>query len=218
MKTELEDTSSHNRYKLNIKESITERIETIQEYLDATNALELLRRYGVMNAFDGALTMLGFIMGSYVAGVRDPRVIISAGISASFAMGLSGFVGALITEKAERERQVKELEKVLFANLKGSFIDRASKMTVIFAAIVDAVSPAIAALISSMPIIFAFYKIINFDLAVQISILLTLGFIFSLGLYLGKISGENPLRYGFYMLTAGIILSIISNMFGFWGG
>ena len=91
-------------------------------------------------------------------------------------------------------------------------------MTVIFAAIVDAVSPAIAALISSMPIIFAFYKIINFDLAVQISILLTLGFIFSLGLYLGKISGENPLRYGFYMLTAGIILSIISNMFGFWGG
>ncbi len=214
MKNELGNTSSLSKKVTNLVKTIYEKVETLQDYLSATEAMGILRRYMVMNSFDGALTMLGFITGSYAAGGRDPRIILSAGISASLAMGLSGFIGALITEKAEREKKMKELERVLFANLKGSYIDKAAKVTVISAAIVDALAPAIAALISALPLVFALYGLVSFDLAVTSSILLTLGFIFMLGFYLGKVSGGQPWKYGLYMLAAGFLLSLISNSIG----
>ncbi len=215
MKNELENSSPLSGKIMNLVKAIYEKVETLHDYLSAAEAMEILRRYMVMNSFDGALTMLGFIMGSYAAGGRDPHIILSAGISASLAMGLSGFIGALITEKAEREKKVKELEKALFADLRGSYIDKAARVTVISAAIVDALAPAVAALISALPLVFTLYGLISFDLAVALSITLTLAFIFMLGFYLGKVSGGQPWKYGLYMLAAGFILSLISNSIGF---
>lgn len=67
-----------------------------------------------MNAFDGALTMLGVVIGAYVVGVLKPINIISAGIAGSIAMGTSGMIGTYMAEKA----MLKELEhyklKLLF--------------------------------------------------------------------------------------------------------
>jgi len=132
-------------------------------------------------------------------------------------MGLSGFVGALITEKAEREREVRELEKAMFAELKGSLVDRAAKMAVLSAALVDALAPALAALISASPLILALHGIIGAEIALAASIALTLCFIFSLGLYLGRISGGGAWKYGICMLAAGLLLSVLSNSLGLLG-
>jgi hypothetical protein len=63
------------------------------KYSEISGVNEILRRYFVMNAFDGALTMLGIIMGAFLAGVIDPIVIIKAGMGAGLAMGISGAWG-----------------------------------------------------------------------------------------------------------------------------
>jgi len=197
-------------------ESAKESIESFIEYISVSGVSEILRRYFVMNAFDGALTMLGFVMGSFMSGLKDPRIIISAGISASLAMGISGFVGALITEKAEREKKVKELERTLFLDLEGTIVDKASKIAIILAAIVDATAPALAALICSSPFILSLYNIVNFIEATFISVIITLLFIFLLGVYLGNLAEGNALKYGLYMIAAGISVSVIITLIGGW--
>ena len=209
--------SSRSESGLSLLEHIRDSAESLLEYLETAEAGEILRRYFVMNAFDGALTMLGFIIGYFATGGRDVKAVLGAGTSACIAMGLSGFVGALITEKAEREREVRELEKAMFAELKGSLVDRAAKMAMLSAALVDALAPAFAAMVSASPLILALYGVIAAEVALAASIALTLCFIFSLGLYLGKISGGEAWKYGLCMLAAGLLLSVLSNTLGHLG-
>jgi predicted membrane protein (TIGR00267 family) len=52
-----------------------------------------------------------YARGSWVAGVTKSGVVVLAGLGASLAMGLSGFFGALLAEKAERERHLNDMEK-----------------------------------------------------------------------------------------------------------
>ena len=84
------------------------------DYYDKiTGMSEIGRRYFVINSFDGALTILGVLLGSYFAGLTNPSLIVTVGIGASVAIGVSGLWGAFLTEKAEREREIKELTKEL---------------------------------------------------------------------------------------------------------
>ncbi len=192
-----------------VQENISDFFENINDYIELTEAGEIIRRYFVMNAFDGALTMLGFVVGVFVSGYVNPKIILSAGMSASFAMGVSGFVGALITEKAERERKVKELEKAMFTELEGSIIEKASLMAVVLAALTDSFAPAIAALLCASPFIFSEFGLLSPVIATYVSIVVTLILVFLLGVYLGRISGEGSLIYGTYMLAAGIVVSLV---------
>ncbi len=193
-------------------DSLREYIEDLETYMEISRAGEILRRYFVMNAFDGALTMLGFTVGSYISGLRDPHVIVSGGLGASIAMGVSGFVGALLSEKAEREREIRELEKILFTRLKGkgSIVERANMLAVALAALTDATAPGLAAIVSALPFILSLYVPIAFFTAFIVSIALTLLIVFLLGVYLGVISEENPVKYGIAMVLAGLLVSLIS--------
>lgn len=195
-----------------IVEKIRDFIDDFETYVEVSRVGEIARRYFVMNAFDGALTMLGFVVGSFLSGLKDPEVVVSGGLGASFAMGVSGFVGALLSEKAEREREIKELEKILFTKLKGtgSIVERANTIAVILAALIDASAPALAAIVSAAPFIYAMYFKISFFTAMTVSITLTLAIVFMLGFYLGKISGENPIKYGLVMVLAGLLISLVT--------
>jgi len=192
-----------------VQENISDFFENINDYIELTGAREIIRRYFVMNAFDGALTMLGFVVGIYITGYIDPKIVLSAGMSASFAMGVSGFVGALITEKAERERKVKELERAMFADLEGSIIEKAALMAVVLAALTDSLAPALAALVCASPFLLSEFGVLSPVAATFLSIIVTLVLVFLLGAYLGRISGESPLVYGIYMLSAGLTISLI---------
>lgn len=70
-----------------------------RSYIKVAKAGAIARRYFVMNAFDGALTILGVIVGAFMAREADPRVIIGAGVGASLAMGISGAWGAYMAER-----------------------------------------------------------------------------------------------------------------------
>jgi len=75
----------------------------VRVYLKVTKATGIARRYFVMNGFDGAMTTFGIVLVSWIAGVSKPQILILAGTGACLAMGLSGFFGAYMAEKAERD-------------------------------------------------------------------------------------------------------------------
>ena len=103
------------------------------------------------NGFDGSMTMLGIIVGAWVVNVTQPEIVVTAGLGACLAMGISGISGAYMTERAERKRDLKELECAMITKLDDCVISDATRFVSIYAAIVDGGSPIITALISLSP-------------------------------------------------------------------
>jgi predicted membrane protein (TIGR00267 family) len=190
-------------------DTIRERVGQFRSYVKITEADEIARRYFVMNAFDGSLTMLGIILGTALAQVHDPRIIIGAGVGASLAMGMSGFFGTYMTERAERTRKLKKLERAMVTNLDDSVWDNASSFVSVWAAFVDGLSPALAAIVAVVPFIMASFGALEFETALYSSLLLIALTLFFLGAYLGRISEENLVLHGLRMLVVGAVTGFL---------
>lgn len=192
------------------------RINEFLRLLKVSGVSGISRRYFVMNSFDGAMTMLGVIVGAYASGVVNPKTIIGVGLGASLAMGISGFSGAYMTEKAERLRKLKKLRRAMLSDLDKSLHDRASRLASLWAAVVDGVSPFLAAMVSITPFFLAVSHILSVEHAVLFSIILIMIMLFSLGFFLGRISKENAVVWGLRMIVAGVATAVISLLVGGW--
>lgn len=162
-----------------------------------------------MNSFDGILTILGVLMGSYLAEVRTPAVIIVTGMSTSVSMAISGLWGAYLTESAERQRGLDDLEEHTLTDLSQTRIGRAARTAVVVVAAVDGLAPLLASLVVLLPfflthlwgnIVYSYYG------AGAIAMLS----LFGLGAFLGRISKQNILLAGLKMIVAGAMALILS--------
>lgn len=179
-------------------------------YAEISDVSSISRRYFVMNAFDGALTMLGVVIGaSLVPDTVDPLFIILAGLSGAFAMCISGISGAYMTESAEREREMKSLERAMLTKMDDTVHREASKFATILTSLVDGFSPALAALIVISPFFMANAGWITMDVAFPASISLTMLVLLVLGLYLAKISDQSLAKYGLRMLIVGLVTALM---------
>ncbi len=194
--------------------SILDALTYLREYDKLANISEIARRYFAMNAFDGVLTIIGVLMGNLVAGVSDPRIVISTGLTTSVAMGISGLWGAYLTESAERKRDIAELNRYTLSDLTNTRIGKASRAAVIIVAVVDGLSPFLAALVVLIPFFFAGLAGDNISWAYYTSLGVALMTLFSLGLFLGNISKSNILIYGLKTVLAGLVSIAISFLLG----
>lgn len=176
----------------------------MRKYMEITEAGEIARRYFVLNGFDGALVTLGVIIGAVVSGSLDARLVIAAGLGAAFAMGISGTLGALISERAERERVIKELEKALYTDLNNSILKRASTAAVVIIAAVNAASPMITILATLAPFLLSLYGFIPVGTALYAAIGINMAALFTLGAFLGRVSDTSMLLYGAMTVLAGL--------------
>ncbi len=174
----------------------------------------IARRYFIKNGFDGSMTALGIIVGSWIVGVTKPEIIVTAGLAASLAMGVSGLFGAYMTEKAERKRHLKTLETAMLTDLSDSIHDKASDFVSVYAAFIDGASPMLTAVIALIPFIFTLMGTVVIRDAYIVSFTLSLATLFSLGLYLGRIAKENILLYGVQTVGAGILIVVIVLLLG----
>ena len=183
------------------------RIDRYREYLKTSRAYEIARRLFVMNAFDGALTIMGVVIGAHFSGVSDPHIIITAGFAGALAMGISGISGAYLAERAERKRDLRKLEMAMLKNLNNTNYARATRFASIIVAAVDGISPALSAAILVMP--YFFVPEISMQWAFYASLILGLAVLFTLGIFLARISDERPVVSGIQMIIVGIITIII---------
>ena len=188
--------------------------QKVKMYLRITQMNPIARRYFVKNGFDGSMTMLGIVVGSWIAGVTDPRIIVTAGLGACLAMGISGLFGAYMTERAERKRKLKTLEAAMITDLQDSIFEEASAFVSFYAAIVDGASPILTAIFSLIPFTLTIRGTLLIWDAYIISFLVSLVALFLLGLYLGRIAKENILLYGAQTLAAGVITVAVAFLLG----
>lgn len=177
---------------------------TISRILRYSGAGEFSRRYAVMNAFDGIVAILGIVLGSTLLGEASAGNIIAAGVGALVAMGVSGVSGTYMAERAEQERKLKEIEEAMLTKLNGSIIAEARKRAAIFSAIVDALAAILAGLIPLSPYLAALSGLLTLDLAFHMSVGVSLAFLFTLGVFLGKIARNNLIISGLKSLAIGV--------------
>jgi predicted membrane protein (TIGR00267 family) len=170
---------------------------------------EIARRAFVNNAFDGALTLLGILMGNLVLGELHPPTVISTGLGVCLAMGMSGTFGRYFSERAERKHALRQIEKYMFTDLSGSILEQESKKKVIIISLVDGLSPTIAAVIPLIPFFLAQSMLISVRLSIILSFTLDFSVLFILGMFLGKLSNENVILHGILMVGVGFITGLI---------
>jgi predicted membrane protein (TIGR00267 family) len=189
-------------------------INRMRLYIQITEMGPIARRYFVKNGFDGSMTMLGIIVGAWIVNVTRPEVVVTAGLGACLAMGISGIFGAYMTERAERKRDLKKLESAMMTKLDDSVITDATTFVSFYAALVDGGSPILTALVSLSPFFLVLHGLVAIENAYLSSIVVTLVTLFMLGMYLGKIAKENILLYGIQTLVAGVITIVIALLLG----
>ncbi|MHA1854163.1 MAG: hypothetical protein ACTSUF_11755 [Candidatus Heimdallarchaeaceae archaeon] len=165
----------------------------------------ILRRYFVMNGFDGALTALGIIVAAIVARPAEPSDLLFMGIGAAIAMGVSGVWIAYLTERAERTREIKELEAQMISDLNNTKISEANMWTAIIISFVDGFSPFLFSIISISPFFLVLPGWISMNVGYGIAIGLIFLEIIILGVFLGAISKENKILYALKIIPAAII-------------
>lgn len=192
-----------------LKESLRE----LKYLFELTRSASIARRYFVIGAFDGALTILGVIIGAYVAESRvDPelarQLIIGAGMAGGIALAVSSAVGAYEAERVEHILCHQNLEQAMLSIVDGTRRD-AMTVSIMVSAIVHGVAPLIAAIVPLIPFFF-----MPLHDAVIAGIVITMVFLFGLGGFLGSLIKETFIYTGLRFVIAGLATAIILILIG----
>ncbi|MDO8625041.1 MAG: hypothetical protein Q7R47_03080 [Candidatus Diapherotrites archaeon] len=169
---------------------------------------DILRRYIVMNAFDGTLTSLGILIAMRLAGVTDVRLILISAIGVVFATGISGVWGAYLVEKAERKHELAELHKL---NPRENLEERRKefKRLTYLMGLANGASSMMVGLIVLIPYFLANVGLLPLDTAFQYSLILILGILILIGSATAKIAHESRVKHALATIGAACFVGLV---------
>ena len=167
-----------------------------------------------MNGFDGALTMLGLLMGFYISGDVVLSVIITACMGTAIALAVSGISSAYISESAEKQQELKELENAMISDLHESAHGQAARLMPFIVASVNGMAPLLFSLLIMSPLFLANWNSEWVAYPIESSAVVAFVLIFSLGVFIGKISDSFWLWSGLRALLIALITSLLIYLVG----
>lgn len=179
-------------------------LKQIRTLLVISHSEDIMRRYFVVNGYDGALTMLGLIMGFYVSDRVELAVVITSCLAAALALGMSGISSAYISEAAERRRTLAQLEKAMVTSLDESHHARAVTWIPWLVALVNGIAPLLISLIIILPLWLAHGGMVMVLEPLPAAMTVALMIIFLLGVFLGRIGGTFWLWSGLQSLVVAL--------------
>lgn len=193
--------------------SFSDRLERLKSHVTLTKSGAIARRYFVIGAFDGALTILGVILGAYVAeGHQHPdlakELILGAGLAGGIALAVSSAVGAYEAERVEHMLSHHQLERAMLRPVEGTRKE-AIRVSISVSAVAHGIAPLLAAFVPLVPFFF-----LSLDMAVLVAIVMTLALLFALGAYLGSLIREMIVYTGLRFVIAGLATAIVLILIG----
>ncbi len=172
-----------------------------REFDEITEIGPIVRRYFVIGAFDGALTVLGIVIGAAFATAGKPGsagFVVAVSVSAAIALAISSTVGAYEAERVEKKLHRFSIEQAMLSELSEEYRSAFRRAALVSAA-VHGVAPIIASLIPVVPFLF-----LEFWTSTVVATLVTLAFLFILGAYLGSLVRERIAITGLRFVGAGL--------------
>jgi predicted membrane protein (TIGR00267 family) len=181
--------------------------------LHITHTHGIVRRYFVVNGFDGALTMLGIVMGFVIGGPASLHVVISACLGAAIALGVSGVSSAYVSESAERQRALAELEEAMVKDLRDSYHGEALRWVPMLIALVNGAAPLFISLLIIAPLWLASAGVSLPLPPLYAAIAVALLSVFLLGAFLGRVAGVSWLHSGLRTLLIALATAALIYLF-----
>lgn len=169
----------------------------------------IARRYFIVNGFDGALTMMGLILGFAVSEPASLKVVTGACLGAGIALGVSGISSAYISEMAERRRALSALEEAMAKDLGDSAHGQAARWVPVLIALVNGAAPLSISLLIMAPLWLARAGVPLPLSPLVCALLVALAITFLLGMFLGRIAGNSLLRSGLQTLAVAIVTAAL---------
>lgn len=188
-------------------------VDQIRFLLRITRTHGIVRRYFVVNGFDGALTMLGLFIGFIISSPANLTIIINACMGAAIALGVSGVSSAYLSEQAEQQRSLSKLEDAMVANLQDGAHGKATRWVPMLIALVNGSAPLIISILVITPLWLANSGVTLFMPPLYIASIIALILIFLLGVFLGRVSNISWLRSGVRTLLIALITILLIYLF-----
>lgn len=185
----------------------------ISFYLQITGSQGIMRRYFVVNGFDGALTMLGLIIGFLFSSPSSLQVIINACIGATIALTVSGISSAYVSEQAERRLALNNLQGAMVTKLQEGIHTEAARWVPIFIAVVNGSAPLIMSLLIIAPLWLATMGITFIFMPLHVAVIIAILIIFLFGVFLGRLSGVTWLISGIKTILIAVLTIALVYLF-----
>ncbi len=180
-------------------------LSQVRFLLNITRSNDIARRYFFVNGFDGALTMLGLIIGFVVSLPAELSVIINVCMGAAIALCMSGLSSAYISEYAERRHALRKLEQAMVHDLKESAHGEATRWVPLLIALVNGLAPLVISLLILLPLWLAQAGIPLPISPLFVAIIVALILIFFLGVFIGRIAEISWVASGVQTMLVAII-------------
>ncbi|MBM3707161.1 MAG: hypothetical protein FJW69_02275 [Actinobacteria bacterium] len=187
---------------ISMKKKFEDFIQKIRAYNRIANVGQISRRYVALNGFDGVITIIGVLLGSFIIGFEDYKNVIIAGSAVCISLTVSGVWSAYNSESAERIKEIQDLEKSTLHMLNGTIISRAQDYASIILSAVNGLSSGLAAFIPVIP--FFFGRFLPINICFYIAAAFAFAILASIGIFLGRISRRNLAVSVIKMVVAGL--------------
>jgi len=182
--------------------------DRLDYYDELTDWKSISRRYFVIGAFDGALTILGVVLGAYATGHMNKELVLGAGTGGGIALGISSFVGAYEAERVEAKLGKRDIERALLHEIGGDQ-EKAHSFSMLFSSFIHGIAPLIAAFVPIIPFLF-----FEGTVAMVLAIGITFALLFIIGAYLGTLTKERAIISGIRLLLVGMATAAICYLLG----
>lgn len=180
-------------------------MEDFRRILSRGDVAPLLRRSFMNTLFDSTFMLLGIVVGVAFASGAGLRAVVLTMATSSLALGISTGVSVYESELLEREREISELERALFRDLDGTWIERSAKSIALLLALINFSTPLLSCGVTISPFALVALRALGLREAAWASIALALGMLFAAGAYMGKAASRNPWIRGLRMAGFGLI-------------
>jgi predicted membrane protein (TIGR00267 family) len=168
-------------------------------------------RYTVLGTIDGVVACLAIVLGVFSASV-DVKLIIAAGLSGGFGLGISNGIGGLMAEATVESKRMREIEDAMIMKkgaMRGTIVHKRIKRKLMYDTMTHGGCSFLGAMIPIVP--FFFFGINN---AMIVSITVSFITLFLLGIYMGVMTRETLMVAGLKMLFIGILVAAVVRLFG----
>ncbi len=153
----------------------------------------IARRMFVTNAFDSLLASLGVSVGGY-ASTADPKLLGLSIVGGGLAMGLfSGVIGVYLSERAERLRELREIERSMARSLEGTVYAEMARLIPVYVALWSGLGAVAFPILVALPYFASAAGLAGIRTAYYMSLSTGTALSALLGYYLAIVSGESKL-------------------------
>jgi len=188
---------------------VSSRLADLRELLKDEDVRSISRRYFISNGFDGTLTTIGIIVGSFLGGSQTSMEIVRVVAGGTVGLAASGVWSVWEIERAEKLAELKAVEEKMLTGLEGTRLhDRKGDARKINAAM-SGLGPTIGMLLPIIPYFFVGVALSMFWATVA-GVLIGVGLLFVFGAYMGNLSDQNWLVAGLRTGVVGLVVGGIN--------